>query len=229
MYPSGMVEAISDDLHQKYIAPLVVGMTTLTWAEAFLEAITRGGMRSPDALGEAYLTLMGGYVVGIEIQKWKQATPANPANDPWVERAQRSGVILWLWWVLYIGIHLCRYKDLAVPMPVSVKAITMGVTLLFIGKRVSRQVRHSKRGIGGSYPNSGLDVAPSDEPPADEQVSAVISGSPNGLTLQELEDALPELSRPTIVRGLRDLLQNKFVIREGKPRTRDARYRSNGK
>ena len=63
----------------------------------------------------------------------------------------------------------------------------------------------------------------------DEQVSAAIAGAPNGLTLQELEDALPELSRPTIVRGLRDLLQNKLIVREGKPRTRDARYRSVGK
>src|SRR5438067_2400887 len=127
-----MAEPVQDDLHQKYLAPLVVGLTTLTWAEAFLEAVTRGGMRSPDALGDAYLTVMGGYVVGIEIQKWKQATPADPANDPWVERAQRSGVILWLWWVLFIGIHLWRYRDISVPMPATVKAITMGVTLLFI-------------------------------------------------------------------------------------------------
>ncbi len=151
---------------------------------------------------------------------------ASPANDPWLERAQRSGVILMLWWVLFIGVHLWRYKDLTVPMPVTVKAITRGITLLFIGKRVSRHVRHSKRGIGGSYADSGLDVAPNDVPPADEQVSAAISGAPNALTLQELEDALPELSRPTIVRGLRELLEKKLIIREGKPRTRDARYRT---
>ncbi len=81
-----MVEPIQDDFHRKFLAPLVVGMTTLTWTEALLEAITHGGMHSPDALADIYLTLMSGYVAGIEVQKWTQVPPMIPGwNVPSVQ------------------------------------------------------------------------------------------------------------------------------------------------
>src|SRR6266571_4496627 len=116
-----------DGFHQRFLAPMVVGMTTLTLGEAVMEAITRGTLKSPDTLSDMYLMLMGGYMTGIEVQKWTQKDPADPANDPWLERVNRAGWILLLWWGLFLGIHLWRYYDATVPMPASLKPITMGM------------------------------------------------------------------------------------------------------
>src|SRR5258706_5203308 len=164
-----------DGFHQKILAPLVLGLTALTMGETLLEVLSRGLMRSPDPLGEMYLMVMGGYVAGIEAQKWTQPAPADPANDPFMERLHRSGAILLIWWALFISVHLWRYQDAGVTMPASLKSITTGITLLFIGKRVSRQVRHKRRGVGGQDAGDGAS--------ADEQLAAVIGGSASGLTL----------------------------------------------
>ena len=218
-----------NDLHQKFLNPLVLGTTLIIWLEALLQAATLGAMRPPEAWADLYLVVMSGYVVGIEVQKWKQATPADPGCDPWSERAQRSGIILVMWWALFMGIHFARYKNPAIPMPASVKPILMGLTTLFIGKRVSRHVRHTRRGQGGPEAALDLDGDGVEEAIADEQVSAAIAGAPNGMSLQEIEDALPEHSRTGIKRTLRGLLKSRRIVREGQPRTRDARYRSVGK
>src|SRR5262245_16121337 len=116
-----------DDLHNRFLSPLIIGMTALGLGEALLEAVTRGAMRSPDALQEMYLTLMGGYVAGIEVQKWTQKDPWDPSYDPWVERAYRSGWIMLIWWALFIVIHLWRFWDSSVPMPASLQPIIMGI------------------------------------------------------------------------------------------------------
>jgi len=218
-----------NDLHDKFMNPLVLGTTLIAWLEALLEAATLGGMHAPELWTNLYLTVMSGYVVGVEVQKWKQATPADPACDPMSERAQRSGVILVMWWVLFLGIHFWRYRDPSVPMPASVMPILMGMTLLFIGKRVSRHVRRTQRGVGGPASLVDLDGDGVDGTLDQEQLSAALAQSPTGLTLQEIEDALPELSRTGIKRALRALVASHQAVRDGQPRSRDARYRSTKK
>ncbi len=219
-----MDQPLPDDLHSKFLSPLIFGLTTLTFGEALLEVLTRGGMSSPDPLQEIYLTLMGGYMAGIEVQKWTQKYPADPADDPLVERVNRSGWIMALWWMLFVGVHLWRYSDASVPMPELVKPVTMGITLLFIGKRVSRRVRHTRRGVGGMGQEESSDALTFEEP-ATASLLAFLAGHAEGLTLREIESGLPQSSRASLVRAVRDLLAAQRLQRIGTPRSPNARYR----
>src|SRR5258706_1915710 len=217
----------ADRINRSILAPLVLAMSALAWGEALIEALSRGAIHPRDPLTDLYLTLLGGYIGGIEVRKWVQKEPPNPAQDPWLERAQRAGFLVFLWWGLYIAVHLWQFHDATVVMPGELKPITKAVILLLIGKHVSRYVRHTRRGVGGSG-SSGTadeDAARADaDSSAQAELVEVLSAAPEGLTFQEIEAALPETSRSHIARLLKGLLHEGRIERQGVPRSRLARY-----
>src|SRR5258706_5813448 len=134
---------------KEFMMPFILALTTLLWAEAALETITRGSMHAPTSLAELYLTMMAAYAGTGEVQKWLQKSPADPAEDPWLERAQKGGTLVALWLTLLIAVHLWQLHDHTVPMPIDLKAIATGLVVIFFAKVASRHVRHTRRGVGG--------------------------------------------------------------------------------
>lgn len=92
---------------------------------------------------------------------------------------------------------------------------------------MSRQVRHTRRGIGGS--TVGF-ASPSQSPtvaldPINAAVRSKLATSVDGLTMQDLDAAFPEVSQSSLIRALRELQDRGVITRVGIPRSRDARYR----
>ena len=214
-----------DPLHRTVIAPAVFGLTALLWGESLLEVLTLGGVHSSDNLTGVYLSVLASYATGIEVQKWMQAQPADPAADPWLEKVQRGGGFVGLWLFLLIGTYLARLKYPDVPMPASLKPIVTGIIPIFLAKRASRHVRHTRRGVGGGEDEIGP-AEDAGEGPVKERLLDILKGAPEGLGFQELVQAMDPASSRQVSRALKDLLEDKAILRAGRPRTPDVRYRA---
>jgi len=202
--------------------PFLVALTTLLWGEAVLEAMTSGAMVAPTSLADLYLTMMGAYAGAGEVQKWLQKYPQNPADDPWFERAQKGGTFVALWMTLLIAVHLWQLYDHTVVMPINLKPITTGLVVIFFAKVASRQVRRSRRGVGGPA-TGGLDET--GDSSAREAILALLGHSPEGLSSSDIGERLPLYSRRHLSRELSELADESLVIPPKNPRAPDARYR----
>ncbi len=225
-----MQESSFDPIHKWVIAPAVLGFTLALWTTSLLEILTRGGMRSDDNLTGIYLSLMASYVAGIEVEKWLQKEPADPQNDAWVERMQRAGGFLSLWLLLLMGAYLARLHDHSLPMPTALKAIVAGLIPIFMAKRASRHVRHSRRGVGESADvDLEADSAGEEEDDSvEDRLSESLRGAADGLSFQQLAATLAPTSARQVSRALKKLLAARRIVRLGRPHTKDVRYRLTG-
>ena len=213
------------DPSKEFMMPFISALTALLWVEAALEALTRGAMYAPTPLADLYLTLMGAYAGAGEVQKWLQKDPADPAQDPWMERAQKGGAFVALWMTLLIAVHLWQLHDSTLPMPADLKPVTTGLVVIFFAKIASRHVRHSRRGLGGP---AGAAAEADQAVSAREAVIELLGRSPEGLELGDIVAQLPGYSQRHILRELSALKADQTVERTGVPRARDARYHLTG-
>ncbi len=218
-----MSNPLADPIHKTVIAPIVVGLSTLLWGEALLEVLTRGGMHSPDNLNELYLSVISGYATAGEAQKWLQKGISDPLQDPWVERMQRGGGLLAMWFLLLIGTYLIRLVDPAVPMPSALKPITTGLVLIFLAKRASRYVRHTRKGtLGDPSLVDGMNEA---QGSTEERIRELLKNTPDGLSIQDLTLQLETVSPRQLARSLKNLMDAKRLLKEGRPHSKEVRYR----
>src|SRR5262245_36386757 len=125
-----MMPDVAGNPSKENMMPFIMAMTTLLWGEALLETVTRGALHAPTSLADLYLTLMGAYAGTGEVQKWLQKTPADPAQDPWLERANKGGFFVALWLAILVGVHLWQLRDHTVLMPVDLKPVATGVVVI---------------------------------------------------------------------------------------------------
>ena len=212
------------DPSKEFMMPFIAALTTLLWLETALEALTRGGMHAPTSLSDLYLTLMGAYAGAGEVQKWLQKIPQDPAQDPWLEKAQKGGAFVALWMVLLIAVHLWQLQDSTVRMPVDLKPITTGLVLIFFAKVASRHVRRSQRGVGGPVGSSPSGVE-EQRASARGELLALLAQAPEGFSMEEVVERLPGYSRRHLMRELSSLTAGHSIERTGSRHHRDLRFR----
>lgn len=219
---------------QSIIAPLATLLTTFLWLETWLEILSHGAFDSPDDLSKLYLAVMAAYAGASEISKWVVHAPTDPSLDPRFERVQRGGFFIWLWLAPLLFAYGWRITDPAVPMPPPLPKIMMGLVGIFFLKAASRRIRHQKRGV--IDPATGTiktddDVDGDGRPDSEfeqfaETVYQRIAAYPNGMTVAEILAALPGTNKPRLYRAFDYLMKARRLIRTGKPRTPDVRYKA---
>src|SRR5258706_956703 len=202
--------------------PYIVALTALLWGEAVLEITTQGLIHSADNFTEIYLGLLGAYAGVGEAKNWLQKIPADPADDSTLERVQRGGFFVALWFVPLIGAYLWRLKDSAIPMPKDLQHIVMGLVLIFFAKAASRHVRHSRRGVGGQGEVIPEGVQAENTLSVEDRVQSALSTSASGKSFAELQAALPDVPRRSLYRALNTLIKDRRIKRMGHGQYMDA-------
>jgi hypothetical protein len=216
---------------QSVIAPFATLLTTFLWLETWIEIVSRGARHSPDDLSKIYLTVMAAYAGAAEISKWLVNAPTDPTLDPRFERIQRGGFFIGLWLAPLLFAYSWRITNPQVPMPEPLQKTVLGLIGIFFLKAASRKLRHKKHGVidpttGEVNENTDGDGLPdAEEPKLSETLLAKIKSGSDGMTIGEIFAAYPEVTKPRLYRALDKLLKAESVVRTGKPRTPDVRYR----
>jgi len=206
--------------HNQILTTIVTGYTTMLLGKTVLELTTQGAVHSLDLMADSYLAVMAVYAGAGEWEKWKRAGAWNPANDPWLERAQRGGVFLTLWSIPFFAAYLWRLYDPTVPYPAELKRIWTGLFTIFMAKNTSRSIRHTRKGL---YPGEpGSDEAPD----LSQDIFSFIKSQPDQeSTTTEVCAQFPAVTRRHITRLLEQLTRQRQLERTLNPETREASYR----
>ena len=215
--------------YDRYLMPLVTGFSTLLLGKTLLELTTQGAIYAPYPMADAYLFVMATYAGAGEWEKWKKPGPWDPADDPWLERAHRGGIFLWLWSIPFFGAYCWGLHNPAAVFPAELKPIWMGLFGIFLAKNTSRSIRHGQHGL---YPTWDADPGFSDtgtSPALSElaqQILAYLQTRPNHeASTRDISAQCPKITNRHIRRVLTALHDQLYLERTSQPGSAEALYR----